>query len=475
MSLSRFWLFLAVALPVLASLIASLSSVDLSYHLRAGSEILDAGKIPSTDTWTFTANGLPWVDQQWGAQVLLEIVDRLGGWTALAIARAALVGWIFGCLLLICRRRGLDDRTSALLTLTAFLVTAVALTLRPQLLGMACFALVLLLVTERRRHPALLWLVPLLTVVWANLHGSFFLAPLVLGLAWLEDVHDRVDSPHRTLVVAVVSAAAASVTPFGPMVWAYAVGLSVNPLVTTRISEWQPTSLRDVPGILFFASVLAVVALLARRGRPTTWPALAWLATFFLIGTYAARGMAWWPIAAAVVVSSLLARAEKPPPPPSDSRNGRRLNVLVAGLIGLICVALLPIWRPIDPGLRAPIGVVANAPPGITGALRGLVRPGDRIFHPQLWGSWFEATFPQALVVIDSRIELFPPDVWDQYASVEAGVDGWEQRLDEWAVTIVVTDGSVGLDGRLRAAGWTDVYGDEDGRVWTRAPGSGGS
>ena len=39
MTLTRFWAFLAVVLPILAALIANLSAVDLTYHLRAGEEI----------------------------------------------------------------------------------------------------------------------------------------------------------------------------------------------------------------------------------------------------------------------------------------------------------------------------------------------------------------------------------------------------------------------------------------------------
>ena len=36
MSLTRLWLCLAVLLPVLAAIIAPLSTVDLAYQLRAG-------------------------------------------------------------------------------------------------------------------------------------------------------------------------------------------------------------------------------------------------------------------------------------------------------------------------------------------------------------------------------------------------------------------------------------------------------
>ena len=83
MTLPRLWVFLAIALPVLAATIANLSSVDLTYHLRAGAEILAGGGIPTTDTWTFTAFGQPWVDQQWGAQVILAGVYQVAGWTGL--------------------------------------------------------------------------------------------------------------------------------------------------------------------------------------------------------------------------------------------------------------------------------------------------------------------------------------------------------------------------------------------------------
>ena len=150
MSLRALWWFLAIALPVLASLIAKISTVDLAYQLRAGAEILATGRIPTTDTWTFTMAGQPWVDQQWAAQVILRGVEVIGGWLGLGVFRAVLVGAIFGGTCLIAVRRGLDVRTAAILSLLAFVVAAPALALRPQLLGMLCFVGVLLLVVERR-------------------------------------------------------------------------------------------------------------------------------------------------------------------------------------------------------------------------------------------------------------------------------------------------------------------------------------
>lgn len=469
MSLPRLWAFLALALPTLGALVASLQSVDLTYHLRAGAEILDTRAIPSVDSWTFTAAGLPWTDQQWGAQVILAGVYRVGGWTGLVLLRAGLVAATFGCVFEIGRRRGLGLRRAAWLTLAAFVVALAALALRPQLLGMALFAVTLLLVADRRRHPERLWLVPAIVLVWANIHGSFFLGPLVLGLAWLEDLHDRVDRSYRTLAVGVVAALAACATPFGPAVWAYAVGLSTNSQVSRLISEWQPTSLADVPGVLFFSSALGVAVLVARRRRRVPWPTLVWLGIFFAIGVYAARGVAWWSLAGTVATAGLLAPAPDDDvrrPEPRGTPVMARLNLGVAALLVVASVATLPIWRSADPATGVPKGVVATAPSGITAALRGMARPGDRLYNPQPWGSWFEFALPELPVAIDSRIEFFPAAVWDAYDQVATGAAGWPAQLARWGVTMaVVRTGDDDLTGRLATAGWQRAYSDPDGAI----------
>ncbi len=366
MTFARLWTFFAVALPVVAGLLAILSAVDLAYHVRAGAEFLDTGRIATADTWTHTAAGQPWANQQWGAQVILAAIHRLGGFEALVVFRAAVIGAIFGLVMVAARIRGATARQAALLSLAAFGVSAAALTLRPQLLGMLLFAASLVLVADRRRHPGRLWLVPLLVVAWANLHGSFFLAPLLLGVAWLEDLHDRQPRHGRVLVIAVVAAAAAVLNPLGVGVWTYAIGLSTNAEVTTRISEWQPTTLRSVIGLIFFGSALLVVAFLARRGRPTPWPTLLWLAVLFGIGAYALRGVAWWPLGAAVVVAGLLDRPELQKERPERAS---RLNAVVAGLVVVAGVILLPWWRP-TVLLEAPTG--HHRPSSDTGHRRGL-------------------------------------------------------------------------------------------------------
>lgn len=476
MSLARLWAVLAVALPALGALLAGLSTTDLAYHLRAGGEILDGRGIPRTDTWTYTVAGQPWHDQQWLAQALLALAYRTSGWVGLAVLRAAMVGAIFGLVALAARRQGVGIRQATGLAIAAFVVSAVALALRPQLFGMLLFAIVLFIVAERERRPRWLWAVVPLTAVWANLHGSFVFGPLLLLVTALGDRMDGRGAGQGSslLAAAIASAGAALLNPWGAAVWTYAAGLTTSDVVRSRVMEWQPTSLRDVPGLLFFASVAVLVTFLARRRQAAPWVALITLGVFAAVGTYAVRGLAWWPLAAAVVVAPLVARVGTQREEAGERRTtagARRVNAAVA--LGLIAagVAILPTWRPVDSGLGAPEGLLGQAPSGVTAALRAIVVGEEKLFAPQPWGSWLEFALPQAKVAVDSRIELFPDEVWRAHDRVVDGGPDALRQLEAWDVSVVVISepsGATPLTRDLQAAGWAVAFSDADASILVR-------
>jgi len=457
-------------LPVIGALASPLSTVDLAYHVRVGGTILDTGRIPAVDDLTFTAAGQPWLDQQWAAQVLLGAVHRVAGWEGLDVLRAALVGLVFGLVLVACVAAGTTRRQAAWLTLAAFIVAVVTLALRPQLMGMALFAAALVVVAFRHRRRRIVWLLPLIALAWANVHGSFVFAPAIAGIAWLTDVADRRPEARRMLAVAILTLAATLVTPFGPAVWAYAAGLTTNPLVASRITEWQPTSLRTFAGLAFFASALLVAAYIARRPARSPWPVLGWLGLLFVLGAFAERGVAWWPLGAAVAVAGLVAEerrgiTQRMAPEARQSR----ANGAIAVMLGVAVVLLLPWWRPADP-LTGRRDLLTNAPP-VTAVVAASTAAGDRLFVPQRWGSWFEWALPDRPVFVDSRVEVFSPAVWADEEAVSAGLDGWQAVLDRWAVDAVVTDAEsgTGLADRLAAEpDWREVAVGTGGRLFVR-------
>jgi hypothetical protein len=463
-TIDQLWVFVALAAPMIAGLI-SMRTVDLAYHIRAGEQILRSG-IPHVDSFTFTAAGRPWVDQQWGAQVIFALVYRLGSWPALSLLRASLMFLTFVPVWLACRAQGASPRTASIMTMAAFGMSLSDLGMRPQMVALPLFSCTVWLVLDRQRHPARLWVIPFLAVAWSNLHGSFVLAPAVLTLALVEDARRRVPWVRTTAAVTVATCLSTLVTPFGVGAWRYAFTIARSTTIRNTVTEWAPTSVGNVSGVLFFASAAAVAVFLARRREPAPWPELMWLGLFFALGLPALRGVVWWSLVAPALVAGLLV----PRDPSVGARQERNpINlVVVVSLIALFGL-LLPWHSQPDPRSGAS-SLLVDAPEHLVQAAADSVPAGGHLLVSQAWASWFEFALPDRPVFVDSRIEIFSDRVWDDYLDVMHGHVGWQAILNDWSVDAVVLRVEDSVLGSLIAKdrGWRLAYRDDLGSVFLR-------
>jgi hypothetical protein len=464
--------FLAVLLPAAASLLAPVLTTDISYHIATGRRLLETGAIPRSDPFTFTAFGEPWLNQQWLASGIFAVGFDMTGWLGLLLLRAVLIGLAFGLVFATCRAAGSNRVVSSLVTLAAFVVAAPNLALRSQLFGVLAFAAVLALLGWRRKHPLLLWLVPLVMLAWANTHGSFFMGWLAIGLAALEDIVARRRAAVVTVAVGIVSVIVTLLNPWGLEMWRYVVQLTSDPLIRSLVTEWQAPTLQDPSGIFFFVSVGLMVLLLLVRGRVLSWLQLAWLGGLVVLGLMASRNVIWWALGAAplaaLLVSGLRLRGRRLGDASVDAPRGAGYTVM-AGLATILVLLFLPVWKPADP-LYGPEGVVADAPRGVTETLRREATPGERLYAEQRWGSWFEQALPELPVMVDTRIELFDADTWADYLHVKAGRADWASILDGWDVSLVAIAAS---DDQLRpflaaSPEWELRFADDEGAAYRR-------
>src|SRR3972149_3906751 len=73
------------------------ADTDMYWHLRTGQYIVDTRSVPTTDPFSSTVLGKPWVDVHWLAQVILYVVYALFSTPGLALLVAALVVVAFVC------------------------------------------------------------------------------------------------------------------------------------------------------------------------------------------------------------------------------------------------------------------------------------------------------------------------------------------------------------------------------------------
>ena len=442
------WAAAAGVLPAAAALISRMRAIDLAYHVRAGELTLGAGELVRTDPFTFTRSGLPWLNQQWGAQVVFASAHRIWGWAGVAATYAAAIGAGFSVLYRNCRRAGSDVRTAAILTILGFLVGASSLGARPQALAVPLFTVTWLLLSRRDGWT---WLVPVLAAVWVNVHGSFLLAPVLAAFALGDDLVSR-RSPLRSTLIVLATIAATAANPFGVSVWSYVVDVSTNDTIRNTVAEWRPPSPLSGAGSLFWLSGVAVFIVGLTKRTTLKLMDVVRLVVFFALGAAALRSTVWWALAAPPVVAGWLAVPQTRPEQQAEGLAVSAPGALVATAalsLALLMAAFLS-RSGTDPVTGASRRLAADAPEVLAGATRRALPTGSRLLVFQPFASWFEYSLTGYPVMVDSRIELFPAEIWRDYDTAIVGGVGWQAILERHEVGGVILPPGAVLARELR-------------------------
>src|SRR5262245_41249469 len=154
---------------------------DVGWHVRNGEAILTTRAVPSVDSFSYTREGEPWFSWEWLSDVILAAAHQLAGLPGVAFLAAltiAVSAWGATRLSLFLGGNLFFTAASTVLLLG---VTSIHWLARPHIFS---WGLALLFVTvaevERRKRSRMLYALPLLACVWANLHGSFLMGPGIL-------------------------------------------------------------------------------------------------------------------------------------------------------------------------------------------------------------------------------------------------------------------------------------------------------
>ena len=452
-------------------LAATPSAIDLAYHVKAGELLVEQRAILRTDVLAWPTAGRPWVDQNWGAQVLLYAIWRMGGFALLAVSNALCTVAAWGLVAAACRRRTASLRLVAAAVLAGYLAAAPALSARPQMFSVLLFAVEVYLLEVARARPHVALAIPLLMPLWANLHGAFavgvgLLAIEAIAAAWRRDLHGVL----RFVAAGLLSVIGLLANPWGAGVLAYAARLPTNRVVTGMVTEWAPATVRHPTGAMLIAAIGIVVIAMARSRAPARVPEqLLRMALLAGLALWAVRASVWFGLALPVTICAF---ARERPPRPAEADRGVPLasGLVLAALAVALVVALPPVSRAIIPAASSRPELSA-APSAAADWLAANPQPG-RMFNFQPWGSYLEFRLgPRIQPAFDSRIELLPAQRWREYLAIAAGRWDAERLLGKWGIDYVVTGErrTPSLVALLAASGrWRLAFAHGDERVYVR-------
>lgn len=145
---------------------------DLFVALAGGRDVME-GLLGTPDNWSFTTSGRVWLNQNWGADLIIYNAYKLLGNFGILTLKFVLISAcaIFSILSALKRRVPLVP--SIILTQLAILSVVGFLEMRPNLFTSAMSTLVLWLLFMTRERNSFIWVVAAAITLWANLHGGF--------------------------------------------------------------------------------------------------------------------------------------------------------------------------------------------------------------------------------------------------------------------------------------------------------------
>ena len=455
---------------------------DFWWHIRTGRWMVDNGRLPSTDLYTFTVPNHVWTDHEYLTEILMWLAYNATGVAGLALA-FGLITWAgFWLMHRQVRRQpwvivGIGLAVGAIAGSPIWGPRAQMITF-----FLSCLELYWLQAYLSGRSRTI-QLFPLLMVLWANLHGGWVIGFVWLGVALAAELigwaWNRDDPAHRAhvrflAIIVAFSAVAVAATPHGFSLYPYPFQTEGSVAQQRLIVEWFSPDFHQAYLRPFEAMVFLVIIGFALK-RP---PLYEFLLTLIALGLSleSVRNVALFvAVVTPVMINSYsagwkelsAARGWKLELPP------RRVFAVITAIV-LLVIAVATTARIADnlsPAKQRNLDA-ATYPVGAADWLAAHPEVGTHMYNQYGWGGYLANRFyfdPNRRVFIFGEAALMGDPLLNEYEDVQTLRPDWQQVLDRYKVDYIVYNKGAALSNVLAIdPQWHLVYQDSVAVIYVR-------
>ncbi len=478
------WGLIIFALAVFAfSGIRTIASADIWTHIAAGRDAVHNG-IPRHPTLTFALPAeMHYVDSTWLYDIAVAGIWKVGGVTLLTLSHiAAAVLAVFIVSFTALRRGAIESWSVALAIAMATWILLPSFIPQPVLVAVVFVAVFLAALNGGTFWPRARFVLPVLQILWTNLHSSFVLGPVIAGLfaadAFIEERRGNKPAiPFAALaVLTVVLALLTFLNPYGYHLHTWVGHVWLDPMRSTSLDGASLFAGEFAPTMLSY-NLYVVLALLAgglvaiRQRLSVALAGAAILGAFLLVRSPASAALS------VVMIVPFLAMSLMALAPLVSSRSARDGGAVA--VVSLVLLAgLIASGKHLQHyGLasRNGIGVETDAYPEAAAAA-AISKPAFpwRTLNLAADGGYLAAQLPTRDVFCDSRASLYGGLIYEVLVRALLGDDKAMQALaNAYAPSAIVLNSSWPLAGNtaraLTAQGaWALAYFDGTTAIFMR-------
>jgi hypothetical protein len=453
---------------------------DLGWHLRTGAWVVEHNTVPTTDPFSRSSHESPrpWLAYSWLFEVGLYHLHEFWGLAGIVLYRVVMALAVMISLLRLQAKRECRFQAQAVPAALAMISLLPVLTERPWMFTILFSIWTLDAVLSLRAGTAgsVVWLLPVVFMVWANVHIQFVYGLLLLGLGCGAPLVDRylgrdlaepgagrLGSPdwRRLLGLTAACAAATLVNPYHVDVYrvVFEYGTQMVPFKT--IDELTAPTFRGTSDWAMLILLGLTGFFLGRKQRLSAFDVLLLGVAAFL--AFRAKRDIWFMSMTAV---ALLATSSTVTQAARLSAQAGRLHHGVLFIGGAVACLLGVGWVFLVTESRLRKELEEQFPVRAVAFVeeKGYAGP---LYNEVNWGGFLIWQLPRLPVCIDGRTNLYGNDLIDQAHRTSTGAPGWglDPNLRAAKVAIVDARGSLAallqMDKRFRL-----VYADKVAMVF---------
>ena len=459
---------------------------DLPRHILMGNLILQTHHVSTTDIFSFRTVGYPSIPHEWLSQVLFAgAYDwlRLDG---IVLITALIIMLTWSIIYYESLRKSSSFFAAMILTVLAIGAAQIHVLPRPHIFTYILTALWIALLERINEHKLRAWWpLPLMMLLWVNLHGMFVIGILILGIYLAGDFLDHPSkawfssAKAKTLMIGgALSLVTTFFSPSGPHIWAVITSLGSNAYITSKIPEYQSANFHLPETWPFIIILLLVIVGLARTTEKASWIHILLVVAFTGLALYTSRMIPLF----AIVVTPIAAKAFAGWMQNEFNRsrlfiiekNIHKINSSSNGLIWLAIVMIATIMlfnsgKVIDSENQRNIFDKRFFPVEATLWLRHHPQRGN-MFNEFDWGGYLLLElWPAYQIFMDGHTHIYGEELTREYERVVSLAPDWSEILAKYNVSWVIVRAKAPLARTLSASGsWLIAYQDQTSIILTR-------
>ncbi|MEW6130956.1 MAG: hypothetical protein AB1757_28250 [Acidobacteriota bacterium] len=489
-------LFLRILFNILTVGTALLYDGDTGWHLITGENILKTWQIPFHDPYSHTLPETAWTAHEWLAEVIFAFIHRWMGLNGVVIFSAILIALTYFLLYRFLLFRKVSPMIAVFFTAIGAWASSLHWLARPHIFSFL-FTLAFFIILELHQREGINYLkfLPVLMLVWVNLHGGYIFGLMLVGiylggnLIIALTISERREAAKKSCkslaMIFGITLLATFCNPQGPAILYFPFHLIGRQFIMDNVAEWLSPNFHK-HGVFEFVLLFYLGILIFSKRKPGLIESLLVLLLVHM-SLYSARyipllGLIVTPMAAIrftevfdglinyVTSVKLIGELREIFLKISanitslETRFNKHLWIWV-GILGCLAIALnggklggKQLWAFQHDKSRFPVEamefVLQNEIPG-------------RMFNNDSWGGYIiYKSYPNYKVFMDGRSDMYGVPLLKEYVKVATAQLGYEEVLDKYDISWVMFNANSPICQLLIASGkWKLVYADTTANI----------